>query len=120
MLNRSLHRSAALFSLQARAASSHLKAFATIDPNNLSTKVKGMNLVNGEWTSTQEYVALPDPLTGKPMISIPDTQLEEIQPFVDSLKSVPLHGLHNPCFNAYGRAAKERGADAAELSKCPK
>ena len=29
--------------------SKHLKAFATLDPDNLSTKNKGMNLVNGEW-----------------------------------------------------------------------
>mmetsp|Transcript_8450 Transcript_8450/g.12900 ORF Transcript_8450/g.12900 Transcript_8450/m.12900 type:complete len:274 (+) Transcript_8450:172-993(+) len=58
-----------------------------------------MNLVNGEWTSTENYVTLPDPLTGKPMISIPDTQKEETKPFIESLQSVPLHGLHNPFKN---------------------
>jgi len=60
-------------SLSSRAASSHLNAFATIDPMNLSTKDKGMNLVNGEWTGTENYIKLVDPLTGKPMISVPDT-----------------------------------------------
>jgi hypothetical protein len=32
-----------------------------------------MNLVNGEWTGTEKYAQIVDPLTGKPMISIPDT-----------------------------------------------
>ena len=104
MLNRSINvcRASALTNfvhLQARAASSHVKAFASIDPDSLSTKDKGMNLVNGEWIESREYMKLVDPLTGKPMISIPDTQLDEVQPFIDSLKSVPLHGLHNPFKN---------------------
>ena len=36
---------------QFRGISSHLKAFATIDPENLSASDKGFNLVGGEWTS---------------------------------------------------------------------
>ena len=32
-----------------RNFSKHLKAFATIDPNNLTVANKGMNLVAGEW-----------------------------------------------------------------------
>lgn len=62
-----------MINLQARRASQHLKAFATIDPKNLSEKDKGMNLVNGEWTGVEKYNSLIDPLSGKPMISIPDT-----------------------------------------------
>lgn len=85
--------------MQARAASQHLKAFATIDPKNLSEANKGMNLINGEWKGTENYLVLPDPMTGKPMISIPDTSVAESQPFIDSLKSVPKHGLHNPFKN---------------------
>lgn len=64
--------------LQMRNASQHLKAFATIDPKNLSVSNKGMNLVGGEWTGTQEYQEVVDPMTGKPMISIPNTSIEEI------------------------------------------
>lgn len=58
-----------------------------------------MNLVSGEWVGTREYSEVIDPLTGRPMMKIPDTQLDEIQPFVDSLQSTPRHGLHNPFKN---------------------
>ena len=72
-------------SVQLRNISKHLKAFATIDPENLSTSDKGFNLVQGEWTSTSKYHELIDPLNGNKMIKIPDTQMEEIAPFVESL-----------------------------------
>jgi 1-pyrroline-5-carboxylate dehydrogenase len=44
---------AGLLNLQLRNASQHLKAFATIDPKNLSVENKGMNLVQGEWRGTE-------------------------------------------------------------------
>ena len=62
---------AGLLNLQLRNASQHLKAFATVDPKNLSVANKGMNLVQGEWRGTEEYQTVVDPMTGKPMISIP-------------------------------------------------
>ena len=76
---------AGLLNLQLRRASQHLKAFATIDPKNLSVANKGMNLVKGEWTGAQEYTEVVDPMTGKPMISIPNTSMAEIEPFIESL-----------------------------------
>jgi hypothetical protein len=72
--------------MQTRAASQHLKAFATIDPKNLSASDKGMNLIGGEWKGTENYLVLPDPMTGKPMISIPDTSVAETSEYIDSLK----------------------------------
>jgi len=89
----------AMVNMQSRAASQHLKAFATIDAKTLSPQNKMMNLVNGEWVGSNKYKQVIDPMTGKPMISIPDTQMDEIAPFVESLKSVPRHGLHNPLKN---------------------
>lgn len=78
MLSRSLfaarRANATLYASQLRSVSSHLKAFATVDPNNLSaSKDKGYNLVNGEWIESAQYIDLVDPLTGKNMIKIPDT-----------------------------------------------
>lgn len=70
-----------------------------MDPKNLSPKHLCMNLVNGEWVSSSNYAEVIDPMTGNSMISIPDTQIEEIDPFVESLKSVPRYGLHNPLLN---------------------
>jgi 1-pyrroline-5-carboxylate dehydrogenase len=58
-----------------------------------------MNLVQGEWVGTESYKALVDPMTGAPMISLPDTSVDEIDPFVESLRAVPKHGLHNPLKN---------------------
>lgn len=85
--------------ISSRNISKHLKAFATIDPENLNGKDKCFNLVDGQWTSTKEYVDLVDPMTGKSMIQVPDTQLDEIDPFVESLQRCPKHGLHNPFKN---------------------
>jgi 1-pyrroline-5-carboxylate dehydrogenase len=79
--------------------SHHLKNFATCDPENLSVKDKGQNLVGGEWCDSRETVEVVDPLTGKPMITIPNTQLDEIQPFIDGMKSCPKYGRHNPFLN---------------------
>ena len=96
---------------QFRGISNHLKAFATIDPQNLSASDKGFNLVNGEWVSPSKYLDLVDPLKGGTMIKIPDTQMDEIEPFVESLRSVPKSGLHNPFKN------KERYLMLSEVNR---
>jgi len=89
-----------LFTLQQRAASAHLKAFATLDPNNLKPSNKGMNLIDGEWVGSQDYKTVICPMTGVDLVSIPDTkELSEVQPFIDSMKNTPRHGLHNPFKN---------------------
>jgi 1-pyrroline-5-carboxylate dehydrogenase len=52
--------------------------------------------VAGEWRGTAKWLSIPDPLSGEAFIRCPDTQICEIDPFVDSLKAVPKSGLHNP------------------------
>lgn len=96
---------------QHRSISHHLKAFATIDPNNLSASDKGFNLVKGEWVPSQKYMDLIDPLKGGTLMKIPDTQTEEITPFVESLQSCPKTGLHNPFKN------KERYLMLSEVNR---
>jgi len=88
-----------LRSASAMRSFSHLNKFATLDPWNMSVADKGQNLVGGEWVGTEKYVEHIDPMTGKPMLMIPNTQIHEIQPFIDSLKSCPKYGLHNPYHN---------------------
>ena len=61
-------KAAATVSIPKRDMSAHLKAFATVDPENLSPKDKCMNLVGGEWHETASYRTLVDPMTGKDMI----------------------------------------------------
>lgn len=55
--------------------------------------------MNGEWSLSAKSKSIPDPLSGEPFIKLPDTQLDEIEPFVQSLRAVPKSGLHNPLKN---------------------
>jgi len=75
--------------------------WATIDPNTWSAAhpAKAQNHVAGHWKDTAKTITVPDPLNGEPFISVPDTQGEELRPFVDSLKAVNKSGLHNPFKN---------------------
>jgi len=52
--------------------------------------------VKGGWTLPKSSVTIPDPLNGKPFLQLPDTQADEIGPYVEALKAVPKSGLHNP------------------------
>ncbi len=52
--------------------------------------------VGGEWASTERSISVPDPLNGDAFIQVADTQIHEVEPFVNSLRSVPKSGLHNP------------------------
>lgn len=91
--------------LAASAASSKLlDSFATVDPETVSgaQPYQVYNLVNGGWTLPAQSATMPDPLNGEPFLQIPDTQEGDLQPFVDSLRTVPKSGLHNP-FKVGGR-----------------
>ncbi|KAG2439205.1 hypothetical protein HXX76_004568 [Chlamydomonas incerta] len=75
--------------------------WATVDPKKFSGAAPAscQNLVAGRWTSSRESRLLPDPLNGEPFISVPQTQVDEIGPFVQSLRAVPKSGMHNPLKN---------------------
>jgi hypothetical protein len=51
MFSRRLHST--LHAVARRSFSHHLKAFATVDPNHMTGKDRGFNLIDGEWCSTQ-------------------------------------------------------------------
>jgi len=72
--------------------------WATVDPDTLSgsNPAQLYNLVNGEWTLTKKSIDVVDPLNGEAFIKMPDTQVDELQPFRDSLSGCPKTGLHNP------------------------
>ena len=67
--------------------------------------------VFGEWVRSERDLVVPDPLNGQPFISVPDTQLYEVEPFVTSLRACPRTGLHNPLKNPdrCGKWGKKRG-----------
>jgi 1-pyrroline-5-carboxylate dehydrogenase len=55
--------------------------------------------VFGQWVGSEKQMTIPDPLNGEPFITVPDTQLHEVEPFVKSLLAVPKSRLHNPLKN---------------------
>jgi len=105
-----------------------IPSWATLDPNLLGGRNGDThtvcNLVKGKWSSKVSdggKVYIPDPLDrdGKPIAVLPDTQVEDLKPFVESLKSVPKSGVHNPLKNVerylmYGDISHRAGN---ELSK---
>ncbi|GIL46671.1 hypothetical protein Vafri_3605 [Volvox africanus] len=76
----------------------NLSRWATVDPEamNSSAPAECRNLVGGRWLPSAISRQLPDPLTGDTFLEVPHTQPDEIGPFIQSLRSVPKSGLHNP------------------------
>jgi len=59
----------------------------------------GQNLVAGQWRDAARQMEVIDPLNGAVMVRVPDTSVDEIEPFVERLRSCPRSGLHNPLKN---------------------
>ena len=57
------------------------------------------NLVGGAWVDSKVSATLIHPCTGQPLLTYPDTQVDELEPFLNGLKSCPKSGLHNPLKN---------------------
>ncbi len=69
------------------------------------------NLVNGKWLGVNNYRNIYNVFNGKLEYKVPDTQINELQPFIESLKSVPKSGVHNPLKN------NERYLQFGEISR---
>ncbi|GLC37776.1 mitochondrial membrane protein [Pleodorina starrii] len=100
-----------MFALQARALGQapvlaqpllqlarNYSGWATVDPEKMSGSAPAScrNLVGGRWVPSASSRQLPDPMNGEQFLGVPHTQPDEIGPFVQSLRSVPKSGLHNP------------------------
>jgi 1-pyrroline-5-carboxylate dehydrogenase len=64
-------------------------------------------------------IDIVDPMNGEKFIKMPDTQVDELQPFIDAAASCPKTGLHNPLKNKeryvmYGEICHKAGV---EMSK---
>lgn len=57
------------------------------------------NLVNGKWCKTKNYHKVLNVLTGELNYQVPNTNSNELTPFINSIKNVPKSGLHNPFKN---------------------
>jgi len=75
--------------------------FATVDPlNGMTSDEPGIarNLLRGEWMEGERFRQdIPDPLNGGRFLQVPDTQ--DYSAYIDSLRSCPKSGLHNPFKN---------------------
>ncbi len=57
------------------------------------------NIIDGQYVNTAKMTKIINPLNGSDMFEQPDTQIGEIQPFLDSLAKCPKSGRHNPFKN---------------------
>ena len=57
------------------------------------------NFLDGEWVEAKRVKGIMNPLNGETIILMPDTQADELEPFVRSLAICPKYGLHNPLYN---------------------
>jgi 1-pyrroline-5-carboxylate dehydrogenase len=82
-------------------SNSPVPVFATIDPfKGMKPDQPGIvrNLLAGVWLEGDHLRGdIPDPLHGGHFLQVPDTR--ELDPFIQSLKTCPKSGLHNPLKN---------------------
>lgn len=83
-----------------------LPSWATLDPSSLGsspTPYVVSNIVNGTATKSSKSIVIPNPLDkdSPPVCTVPDTEGEELRPFIESLRGVPKSGVHNPLKNVH-------------------
>jgi len=87
--------------------SSWKPGWATVDPASMASQTephKVCNLVNGQWQTdcpSGGRMSVPDPMNkhNPAIFTIPDTKVDDLKPFVDSMKACSKTGLHNPLKN---------------------
>lgn len=99
-----------------RSLSSSLPPWATYDPASLgevATPCVVQNIVKGQFQGSKQSLNIIHPLDKDkyPIFTIPDTSIDEIGPFVESLRKCPKSGLHNPLKNP------ERYVEYGEISR---
>ena len=81
-----------------------IPSWATYDPEDLGvmkTPHHVQNIVQGKWTTSCTKMSIPNPMdkNSPPLFTLSDTSVEELGPFVSSMKSVSKSGVHNPLKN---------------------
>ncbi|CAE7415438.1 FIS1, partial [Symbiodinium necroappetens] len=96
-------------------------AWATVDPATLSaaSPAEGMNLCGGSWAKAKRTQDIVDPLNGEVFLKVPNTAMDEIEPYIQRMAAVPRSGLHNPFKNPerYVMLGEVCGAAAREMFK---
>lgn len=86
------------------AAGAAVPSWATVDPTKMGSTAEPYavsNLVGGKWTKAKDVMTIPHPMDKAmhPIFTIPDTQVSELGPFLESMQKVPKSGVHNPLKN---------------------
>lgn len=114
-------RRALLCAARLRSRSFAAPSWATVDPETMSAgkPAEGMNLCGGAWTTSKYSQEIVDPMNGDAFLKVPNTGMDEIEPFVQRMASVPRSGLHNPFKNPerYVMLGDVCGAAAREMFK---
>ena len=81
----------------------NIPTWATLDPNELGTVSTHnvLNVVGGQWQKDGDIankLIIPNPMNkdGLPICTVPDTSIDELGPFVQSMEAVSKSGVHNP------------------------
>lgn len=99
--------------------------WATLNPDSLGVDSKPhhvLNIVGGKWNGdTKRIMEIPNPMNkDAPVVcTIPDTNADEIDPFIESMKTVKKSGVHNPLKNVerylmYGEISRKAGQALGE------
>mmetsp|Transcript_25534 Transcript_25534/g.39255 ORF Transcript_25534/g.39255 Transcript_25534/m.39255 type:complete len:549 (+) Transcript_25534:167-1813(+) len=120
MLSMRLPTSSAALRRNSRRCITSLPSWATLDPTSLgsaTTPHSVTNLVNGQWTTPAKSLIIPNPMDkdAPPVCTVPDTQPEELTPFIESMNRIPKSGVHNPLKNVerylqFGEISRKAGA----------
>jgi hypothetical protein len=89
------------FKNSTRMAYSSIPSWATVDPKAMGSTpdvYAVSNCIDGKWVQAKNTRIIPDPVNkdAHPIFTVPDTTVDEIQPFLESLRKVPKSGVHNP------------------------
>jgi 1-pyrroline-5-carboxylate dehydrogenase len=98
---------------------SSLPSWASCDPSLLgkSSEIYAVsNIVGGKFEQSKSKLVIINPMDkdAHPIFTIPDTQKDEIEPFIESLRQCPKSGMHNPLKNPeryvqYGEICRKVG-----------
>lgn len=106
-------------------ASKQIPKWATLDPEALGVNSNPhhvLNIVGGKWDgNTKQSMDIPNPMDkdSPALCSIPDTNVDELGPFIESMKAVTKSGVHNPLKNVqrylmYGEISRRAGQALSE------
>lgn len=119
------HTSFSIRSLSTITTSNQIPKWATLDPEALGVDSEPhhvLNIVEGRWSGdTKQSMEIPNPMDkdAPALCTVPDTDVDELGPFIKSMEAVTKSGVHNPLKNVerylmYGEVSRRAGQALGE------